>query len=54
MTYYSRNGIPFLSQTALAEMQRGETLAGVHPPLNQPVTLSKGQKVLLYAKLSPS
>jgi hypothetical protein len=54
MTYYSRNGIPFLSQTALAEMAEGETLAGVHPLKNQPVTPTKGQEVIHYAKLSPS
>lgn len=54
MTYYDRNGIPFLKFNDLRQMERGVTPASVHPPKKQPFTPAKGQKVRIYAKLSSS
>lgn len=52
--YLNKNQIPFLTVKNMREMQKGETLAGVHPSKTQPFTPSKGQKVILHAKISPS
>lgn len=51
--YLNKNGLPFVTSKMLAEMQRGETLAGVHPFKTQPVTPAKGQKVILHVRISP-
>ena len=52
--YLNKNQIPFLTRKNMCEMQRGETLAGVHPFKTQPVTPIKGQEVILYEKISSS
>lgn len=51
--YRNRNGIPFLTLKNMREMQEGETPASVHPLKTQPITPTKGQKVILHAKISP-